>query len=123
MKTIYYNGQVYTGSLPLVQAFIEEEGKFTFSGTSQEALKQKEEGDLLVDLNGRFVCSGFNDSHMHLLGFGRRCVQGLPFGLNGIQPCLVFRAASQILLFRDAIFFVQVQQLATLSLNGFLLFL
>ena len=70
MKTIYYNGQVYTGSLPLVQAFIEEEGKFTFSGTSQEALKQKEEGDVLVDLNGRFVCSGFNDSHMHLLGFG-----------------------------------------------------
>lgn len=26
--------------------------------------------DQLVDLQGKFVCSGFNDSHMHMLGFG-----------------------------------------------------
>ncbi len=70
MKTIYYNGRVYTGSLPLAEAFIEEDGKFTFAGTSEKALEQKRDEDRLIDLDGRFVCSGFNDSHMHLLGFG-----------------------------------------------------
>ena len=70
MKTIYYNGRVYTGSLPLVQAFAVENGIFTFAGSTQEAKALAESDDQLVDLNGGFVCAGFNDSHMHLLGFG-----------------------------------------------------
>ena len=70
MKTIYYNGAVYTGQLPLAEAFVEESGVFTFAGSNEEAVKMAESGDRLVDLKGNFVCSGFNDSHMHLLGFG-----------------------------------------------------
>ncbi|MCB7317969.1 amidohydrolase [Lacrimispora sp. 210928-DFI.3.58] len=70
MKTIYYNGRVYTGSLPLVEAFVVEKGKFLFAGSSAEAKAMAAEGDVLSDLEGHFVCSGFNDSHMHLLGFG-----------------------------------------------------
>ena len=34
MKTIYYNGRVYTGKLPLVQAFAVEGDKFTFAGST-----------------------------------------------------------------------------------------
>ncbi len=30
MKNIYFNGKVYTGELPLVEAFVEENGKFVF---------------------------------------------------------------------------------------------
>ena len=30
----------------------------------------KEPGDEVTDLKGRFVCAGFNDSHMHLLNYG-----------------------------------------------------
>lgn len=30
MKTIYKNGAVYTGKLPLVEAFAVEDGKFVF---------------------------------------------------------------------------------------------
>ena len=71
MKTIYYNGIVYTGSLPLAQAFIVSDNKFTFAGSSADALAQWSDGDEKIDLNGAFVCSGFNDSHMHLLGYGR----------------------------------------------------
>lgn len=70
MKTIYYNGVVYTGALPLVQAFIEEDGLFVFAGSSGQALAYRQEGDRLVNLEGQFVCSGFNDSHMHLLELG-----------------------------------------------------
>ncbi|WP_297212214.1 amidohydrolase [uncultured Flavonifractor sp.] len=70
MRTIYYGGQVYTGSLPLAEAFAVEDGRFVFAGTSREALTLAEEGGMLVDLQGRFVCAGFNDSHMHLLSYG-----------------------------------------------------
>ena len=70
MKTIYYNGAVYTGELPLAEAFAVEDGRFLFAGSNEEAVKLAATGDELVDLRGNFVCSGFNDSHMHLLGFG-----------------------------------------------------
>jgi len=70
MRTIYYGGKVYTGQLPLQEAFIVEDGRFTFVGTSDEALCKKAPGDSQIDLNGAFVCAGFNDSHMHLLGLG-----------------------------------------------------
>lgn len=71
MKTIYYGGRVYTGHLPLVEAFIVEGNQFTFAGDSAAALAFAEPGDIQVDLDGKFVCAGFNDSHMHLLNYGQ----------------------------------------------------
>ena len=70
MKTIYHGGQVFTGSLPLAQAFAVEDGRFLAAGTDEELLALRAEGDALVDLAGRFVCPGFNDSHMHLVNYG-----------------------------------------------------
>lgn len=70
MRTIYTNGAVYTGNLPLCQAFVVEDGVFIKVGTNEEALALKEQGDEAVDLEGSFVCAGFNDSHMHLLNYG-----------------------------------------------------
>lgn len=69
MKTIYHNGKVYTGQLPLQQAFIVEDGHFSFVGSDAQALMQK--ADAVIDLDGQFVCPGFIDSHMHLLGMGQ----------------------------------------------------
>ena len=74
MKHIYFNGKVYTGSLPLAEAFAVENGKFIFAGSSKSVLKLAGEGDVCTDLKGRFVCSGFNDSHMHLLDTETACV-------------------------------------------------
>ncbi len=68
MKTVYYNGQIYTGTLPLQQAFAVENGIFCFAGSNQDAMAL--EGKK-VDLQGKFVCAGFNDSHMHLLNYGQ----------------------------------------------------
>ena len=65
MKIAYHNGQVYTGSLPLQQAFITENGKFSLVGSNREILAL--DTDQQIDLGGKFVCAGFNDSHMHLL--------------------------------------------------------
>ena len=71
MKTIYYNGRVYTGKLPLVQAFAVEGDKFLAAGSDGEILAVCGVGDEKVDLGGKFVCAGFNDSHMHLLNYGQ----------------------------------------------------
>ena len=70
MRVVFYNGNVYTGELPLVSAFIVEDGRFTDVGSDEAILKTAEPGDNLINLNGDFVCAGFNDSHMHLLNFG-----------------------------------------------------
>ena len=71
MRTIYHHGLIYTGELPLCQAFAVEDGHFARVGMDEELLALAAEGDALVDLGGRFVCAGFNDSHMHLLNFGQ----------------------------------------------------
>ena len=71
MKTIFYNGQVYTGELPLRQAFAVEGGCFLQVGDDAQLLSLACDGDALVDLDGHFVCAGFDDSHMHLLNFGQ----------------------------------------------------
>ena len=69
MKTVYENGKVYTGTLPLQQAFCLEDGHFTAVGSNEEAARWA--ADQRIDLQGKFVCAGVNDSHMHLLNYGQ----------------------------------------------------
>ena len=76
MKTIYTGGQVFTGTLPLQEAFIVENGRFTAVGSDADMLALRAEGDAVESLEGRFVCPGFNDSHMHLLNY---CEGGLRY--------------------------------------------
>lgn len=73
MKTLFYHGSVYTGQMPLCQAFMVEDGLFSWTGTDDAALAL--DADERVDLGGAFVCPGFNDSHMHLLNFGQTLSQ------------------------------------------------
>ena len=70
MKTLYYNGTVYTGE-DFVEAFIVEDDRFIFSGSKKEAEEKINSDDEKVDLRKQFVCAGFNDSHMHLVNFGQ----------------------------------------------------
>ena len=70
MKTAYYNAKVYTGTLPLCEAFLVEDGVFRMAGDRESVLGALSGEDARVDLKGAFVCPGFNDSHMHLLSFG-----------------------------------------------------
>ena len=71
MKHIFYNGQVYTGEETLQTAFLVEDGLFRAVGRDKEILALADADTVRTDLRGRFVCSGFNDSHMHLLNYGQ----------------------------------------------------
>lgn len=75
MKSVYYNARVYTGERELQQAFLVEGGVFRAVGPNEEILAMADGDTVRVDMEGRFVCPGFNDSHMHLLSLGRalRC--------------------------------------------------
>ncbi len=91
MRTIYYGGKVFTGKLPLKQAFIVADGQFAHVGSDDEILALREPGDGLFPLNGRFVCAGFNDSHMHLLNYGsamRQCDLNAADSLTSLQEAL-----------------------------------
>ena len=68
MKQVFINGTVYTGN-GMCEAFAIEDGRFIATGTSKEMMERYPEADT-IDLSGRFVCAGFNDSHMHLLNDG-----------------------------------------------------
>ncbi len=75
MRTIYFGGKVFTGELPLQEAFSVENGRFLQVGTDDQLLSKKQKDDILMPLEGRFVCAGFNDSHMHLLNYGHSMEQ------------------------------------------------
>ena len=70
MKKLFVNGCVFTGCGAAAEAFAVENGRFCAVGSTDEVLALKAQGDQVTDLGGRFVCAGFIDSHMHVLGFG-----------------------------------------------------
>lgn len=70
MRRIYFNGKIYTVTNGVQQAFVEENGKFIYVGNNDTALKYIQKDSEIIDLENRFVTAGFNDSHMHLLGYG-----------------------------------------------------
>ncbi len=92
MKNIYFNGKIYTGVLPLKSAFIVENGCFAAVGSDEEILPLSQAGDEAIDLEGRFVCAGFNDSHMHLLNYGQSLLSAKLYehtgSLSAVLECM-----------------------------------
>ena len=69
MPTRYHNARVFTGDGVLDGGFVTDGVCFAAVG-SDEQLRRLYPDAPAVDLGGRFVCPGFNDSHMHLLELG-----------------------------------------------------
>ena len=72
---IFHNAVVYSGD-DFTDAFAVEDGRFAAIGAEALALQGER-----IDLNGAFVCAGFNDSHMHLLNYGQ-ALHMAPLGLH-----------------------------------------
>lgn len=79
MKTVLFNGKVYVEKGVYAQAVLIEDGIISAVGTDKEILAKAEliddadasGGFEKIDCEGRTVIPGLNDSHMHLLSFGR----------------------------------------------------
>ena len=66
--TVYYNGKIYVEKGVFAQAMVVKDEYIDLVGTDAEALACSY--DEKVDLEGKTVVPGFNDSHMHLLSVG-----------------------------------------------------
>lgn len=69
MELILKNGKIATmnASRPWAEAVAVKDGKIVKVGKNEEVLALKEKSTKVIDLEGKLLVPGFNDSHMHLL--------------------------------------------------------
>ena len=67
--TCYEHARIFTGQSAPADCFAVQNGCFLFAGSTETAHRLFPRAGR-IDLGGRFVCPGFNDSHMHLLELG-----------------------------------------------------
>ncbi|HBZ40979.1 MAG TPA: amidohydrolase [Erysipelotrichaceae bacterium] len=67
MKTLLYNGNIYQDRDMFAQSILIEDNRIITVGSDDDLFALREEANLCVDLQGRTVVPGFNDSHQHFL--------------------------------------------------------
>lgn len=75
MDLILYSGRIYTMNNSEFEAIAIEGKKIKAVGSNEEILKLKKTHTETIDLKGKLVFPGFNDSHMHLMGYGAALCQ------------------------------------------------
>ncbi|MFA7196057.1 MAG: amidohydrolase [Clostridiales bacterium] len=72
MDKIFLNGTIRTmdPSVPKAQAVAVKNGLIIRIGKDEEILRLQTSDTQLIDLKGRLLLPGFNDSHIHLLSYG-----------------------------------------------------
>jgi predicted amidohydrolase YtcJ len=71
-QTIFINGKFHTvdKSNPVASAVAIKDGRFVAVGSLEDALRHRGEATEVIDLNGRTVIPGLNDSHIHIIRGG-----------------------------------------------------
>ena len=84
MRTAFINGKIYTVNekQPYAEAVIVEGNKIKLVGTTQEARKFIDSSTEVIDLEGKLLLPGFNDSHLHFTSGGHYLL-----GIN-LRPAL-----------------------------------
>ncbi len=67
MNTLLINGKIYQNRNEFVEALWIQDGWIKTCGTTEELIKLKDASTHLIDLQGKTVVPGFNDSHLHFL--------------------------------------------------------
>ncbi|EOD00437.1 amidohydrolase [Caldisalinibacter kiritimatiensis] len=70
---LFYNGNILTMNEKCndeIEAVVVKEDKIIYTGNYKESLKYTNHDTLNIDLKGRTLLPGFNDSHMHLISYG-----------------------------------------------------
>jgi predicted amidohydrolase YtcJ len=68
--TMYYGGDIITmegDSVTYAEAVVVKDGKITFVGSKDEAMKSAGDGHRMVDLQGKTLLPGFLDAHSHYI--------------------------------------------------------
>ena len=68
MKKLYINGKIYVDKEHFEESMLISDGIIVALGTNEELMKH--EVDEVVDLLGKTMLPGLNDSHLHLTMMG-----------------------------------------------------
>jgi len=84
MKKAFINGKIYTVNekQPYSEAVVIERNKIKFVGSTSEARKYIDSQTEVIDLEGKLMLPGFNDSHLHFTSGGNYLL-----GIN-LRPAL-----------------------------------
>jgi predicted amidohydrolase YtcJ len=67
---IYINGNIITlEENKTAEAFSVRDGKFAAVGSNEDIINRKQPNEEVIDLEGKTIVPGFNDSHMHFLNY------------------------------------------------------
>jgi hypothetical protein len=70
-KTIYFNGKIATNGKPyFVEALAVSDGKIVAVGATADLRREHSDATEVIDLGGRTVIPGLNDSHLHVIRGG-----------------------------------------------------
>lgn len=72
MKKVFVNVNGYTmdQNNSCFEAVVVENGKIAYVGDKEEAMESTDKDSQVIDLKGKTMLPGFNDSHIHLLSYG-----------------------------------------------------
>ena len=72
MKKAFINGKIYTvnENQPYAEAVVVEGNKIKFVGSNKEANRLIDVNTEVIDLEGKLMLPGFNDSHLHFTSGG-----------------------------------------------------
>lgn len=86
MDLILINGKVYTmdKEQPIAEGVAVKDNRIVKVGSTEELLVLKEKDTKIIDLEGKTLVPGFNDSHMHLVNYGYSLIQVDLIGVESI---------------------------------------
>ncbi|MGL6268098.1 MAG: amidohydrolase family protein, partial [Chitinophagaceae bacterium] len=76
-STIYYGGDIITmegDSAQYAESVVVKDGKISFVGGKEDAMKAAGEGHQMVDIQGKTLVPGFIDGHAHFFAFGSQAI-------------------------------------------------
>lgn len=90
MELIMINGHITTmdSSNPNAEAVAVNSGKIAAVGSSDYILSLKTSDTKVIDLKGKMLLPGFNDSHMHLLNYGSSLMKADLIGAKSIEEVI-----------------------------------
>lgn len=92
MKKLYINGNIITMNekMTKAEAFVVENGRFSKVGSNEEILLYKDSKSEVIDLRGKTITPGFNDSHIHLLNYGYSTTKINLGGIDSIEEIIAY---------------------------------
>ena len=88
METIIINGKVLQADGNFAEAILIKDGYISAVGTNEEIINNKETNTEVIDVKGKLVLPGLNDSHLHLYSLGNFLSSLNLYGITSIAEVI-----------------------------------